>query len=274
MIFLRPTVMVWVFWLGSVPIFGQQMNSNSARALAIGNTASVIEDEWGTIQNPGGILFSEYTHNLVMSYHNRYVQYGIHDGHIGYGVSFGKVNAAATVSYFGDNLLNQSKIGLAAAHKIRFARLGVRLNYHQVALRGYQANKAFSIDIGGVFTLSPELVLGMSFVNIGQSKYLGEIENSVPSGMTLGLAYLPIKELRIHLQLDKDLRLSEDVRAGMEYQLNEVFRIGTGLSFLKPVAYGGLGIHFNNITLDLAGQYHFDLGFSGMFSTRIGFAHK
>ena len=114
----------------------------------------------------------------------------------------------------------------------------------------------------------------MEFINLSQSKYLGESENSVPSIMKVGLAYQPATEFRIQLQIDKDLSAKEDVRAGIEYDINPTVRVATGLSFMNPIAHGGFGLNLKNIALDLAAQYHLELGFSGMFSTRIGFKTK
>ena len=249
--------------------FAQGVGFTDARGLALARTTSVISDSWSIINNPAGLAKTGDSTQLLAGYQNRYVNMGIHDGTIGIAIPVKSFTPALAVSFFGDELLNESRIAIGAGHKIGVAQLGLRFNYHQIQLRGYGSAQAFSVDLGGIFELSQQLYLGMLITNINQAKFNSEQMNRLPIGLAVGLSYRPNKSLLLNFEVDKKIEEALDFRFGLEYLINNTIIFRTGLSAAQPTAHLGFGFNLNAIRLDLAGQYQSVLGFTGCFSISI-----
>jgi hypothetical protein len=269
MYFFRSAILLVIGWMSFHPIFGQNLTPTSARSVGLAETNTVISDPWGIINNPAGLSESNQRSHLLLSYHNRYSAYGIHDAVLGFSLPIGRLTSAAAVSFFGDELLSETKASVILADHIGISQLGLRINYHQLAVMNYGSAHAFSIDLGGAFNITDEFILGMLISNIGQAKYNTESLSRVPTAISIGVAYQPYHELSLQAQIDKDLNSPMDVRFGLEYQPHLLIMLRTGVSTLQPTAYLGFGLITNHLIFDLAGQYNADLGFSAVFSFDI-----
>ena len=262
MYFFRSTVLLVVGWISFYPIFGQNLTSSNARSIGLAETNTVISDAWGVINNPAGLSESNSGSQLLLSYHNRYSTYGIHDAILGFALPLGRFTSGAALTFFGDELLNETKASLLLADKIGLSQLGLRVNYHQLWVMNNGSTHAFTIDLGGTFNITEELILGLVITNINQGKYNAENVNYVSTGMKVGMAYKPYAKLSLQMQVDKDLYRPVDFRLGLEYQPHEVIVLRTGVSTLQPTASIGFGVLTKQLLLDFAGQYNSDLGFS------------
>ena len=269
MLFFRVGLLFLVFWASIIPTLAQGVDFKSARGLALGNTTTVISDAWSIINNPAGLAQSGPSMQLLAGYQNRYVNMGIHDGTIGIAIPIRTFTPALSVSFFGDELLNENRISLAAGHLVGIAQLGLRINYHQVQILGYGGSQAISVDMGGIFALSRQVFLGMLITNLNQGKFNSEQINRLPVGIAVGLSYRPNENLSVNAQVDKKINNAVDYQFGLEYDINATVTFRTGLSIHQPTAHLGFGFNLKAIQLDLAGQYQSLLGFSGAFS--IGF---
>jgi hypothetical protein len=249
--------------------FSQGLTTSNARAVGIGNTAVVIADVWAVVNNPAGLAQITGGPELLFSYHNRYLNLGIHDGLIGVVLPVKNFTPALSVAFFGDELLSENRISLAAGHQIELAQLGLRVNYHQVLVQGYGSTQAVSLDMGGLFQLSEQVYLGMAITNLTQAKFDTEGINRLPSAIAVGFSYRPNTNLMLNVEADKTLKEAMDLRLGLEYALSAIVIFRTGLSTYQPSAHFGLGLQLQTVQIDLAGQYQNSLGFSGGFSINI-----
>ena len=269
MLFFRIIPLFFACCTFALPGFTQRLTTNSARAVGLGNTAVVLSDVWSVVNNPAGLAKISSGSQLLLSYHNRYFNLGIHDGIIGIVLPVKHFTPALAISFFGDELLSENRISLAGGHQIDLAQLGLRVNYHQVNVQGYGSTQAVSMDIGGVFELSEQVYLGMTIANLTQAKFNTEGLSRLPSAVAVGISYRPGKKLLLNAQADKVLKEAMDLRFGLEYAINSILSFRTGLSSHQPSAHLGLGINLVPFHIDLAGQYQNSLGFSGGFSLNI-----
>ena len=269
MLFFRFVLLFLACWTFALSGFTQRITTNNARSVGLGNTAVVLSDSWSVVNNPAGLAKVTHGSQLLLSYHNQYINLGIHDGIIGVLLPIKHFTPAVSISFFGDELLSENRISLAAGHQIGMAQLGLRLNYHQVQVQGYGSTQAVSLDMGGIFELSNHVLLGIAITNLTQSKFSTEGLSRVPSSVALGISYLPNKNLILNVQVDKTLKEAMDMRFGLEYVITPIFTFRTGLSAQQPAAYLGIGLDLSPFLIDLASQYQNSLGFSGGFSVGI-----
>jgi hypothetical protein len=104
--------------------------------------------------------------------------------------------------------------------------------------------------------------------NITRSKLIAETATQLSSIVQLGISYHPIKKFRIDAQLDKSIEQPIIFRLGLEYMATDFISLRTGFSPASLAAVG-MGFSWKTITLDLAGQYHQQLGYSGIISIKI-----
>lgn len=247
--------------------YGQYFNATGGRALGMAGSSILLEDEYSIFNNPGSLTATSLT--FLAAYNTQYLELGLNDARIGLVLPLAKLTTGIGVLYFGDDLLNQIQVSGMVADEFGFAKVSIRGNYHQFFVQNYGYQNAFTIDIGGVFTLSEQISLAMVFQNLTRAKLIQESEISLPSFIQIGLSYQPIDKFRIDVQLDKSIELPVDLRLGMEYEVTDLISIRTGFSPSTSMAALGLGLSWKYFVLDLAGNYHHQLGYSGVLSLKI-----
>jgi hypothetical protein len=246
--------------------YGQDFNATGGRALGMAGSSILLTDEYGIFNNPGATEAGNLT--FLAAYNTQYLNLGLNDARIGLVLPLAKLTTAVGVQYFGDELFNQMRISALIADQFGFAKVALRTNYHQYYVQNYGYGNALTFDIGGVFTLSEQLSLAMVFQNITRSKLSTETVTPLSSLMQLGLSYQPIKKFRIDAQVDKTIEQPLLVRFGLEYLATELISLRTGFS-PTSVASLGIGLTWKTIIIDIAGQYHQQLGYAGVLSLKI-----
>ncbi|MEN8248170.1 MAG: hypothetical protein ABFS32_04505 [Bacteroidota bacterium] len=247
--------------------YGQESTATGGRALGMAGTGIVLTDEFGLFNNPGAM--EAQTTSFLASYHTQYLHLGLNDARFAIVSPLSRFNAGLGVIYYGDELFNQIKISSVLADQFGFARTGIKVNYHQYHVRNYGIKRAFTIDIGGVFTLSDQVQLALVFHNLTRSKLLGEVDNPLSSLLKIAVSYQPTETLRIDTQVTKTIENKPTVQIGLEYLLNDLIALRTGFSPSQSFAAFGTGFSFDSFELDLAGQYHQQIGYSGALSIII-----
>jgi hypothetical protein len=246
--------------------YGQDFSATGGRALGMAGSSILLTDEYGIFNNPGATKANNLT--FLAAYNTQYLNLGLNDARIALVMPLNKLTTAVGVLYFGDELFNQMRVSALIADEFGFAKAALKVNYHQFYVQNYGYRSALTLDIGGVFTLSEQLSLAMVFQNITRSKLIAETGTPLSSLMQMGLSYQPIKKFRIDAQLDKTIEQPLLFRLGLEYVATDLISLRTGFS-PTSVAALGIGLNWKTITIDVAGQYHQQLGYSGTISLKI-----
>lgn len=264
---LLPTgILVLVMTTLACKTYGQNFNASGGRALGMAASSILLNDEYGIFNNPGATEANNLT--FLAAYNTQYLNLGINDARIGLVIPFAKITTGVGVLYFGDELFNQMRVSAIIANEFGFAKAALRANYHQFYVQNYGYRSAFTLDIGGVFSLSEQLSLAMVLQNLTQAKLIAETTTQLSSLIQLGLSYQPIKKFRIDAQVDKTIEQPVIFRLGLEYMATDLISLRTGFSPASLAALG-MGFSWKTITLDIAGQYQQQLGYSGIISLKI-----
>lgn len=235
--------------------------------MGMAGSSILLTDAYGLFNNPGATKVQSL--NFLAAYHTQYLGLGLNDARLGLALPVGQFITGLGVMYYGDQLFNQLQISSLIADEVGFARVSLRANYHQYYVQDYGYRNAITVDIGGVFTLSKQLAIAMVLQNLTRSKLLGEVTSPLNSLMQIGLSYQPVPQFRLDMQLEKAITDPIGFRLGLEYFINDVIAARTGFSPTASLAALGLGLHWQNFTLDLAGNYQQQLGYSAVISLII-----
>jgi len=247
--------------------FGQNFNATGGRALGMAGTNILLADAFGLFNNPGAVEANSLT--FVAAYHTQYIQLGLNDARLGLIIPTSLLTTGLGVEYFGDALLNEMLISSFMADEFGFAKVGVRVNYHQVYVQNYGYKNTVSIDIGGLFTLSKQVSLAMVFQNLNRAKLNGETDARLSSFLQLGLSYQPINKFRIDAQVEKSIEELIRFRLGFEYKVTKLVSLRSGFSPTNTLAALGMGLSWNTMILDIAANYQQQLGYSGVISLKV-----
>lgn len=240
--------------------YGQFFSGGGARATAMAETSLLLRDEFGLFNNPGGLNTEQTT--VLLAYNTRYMAMGINDARAGLVMSLGSIITGFGIHYYGDHLYNQLEISTTGSHQVGFAHLGIRVGYRQFYLENYGYKRAANIDLGGIFTLSEQVSFAMLLTNLTRAKLAGQDDYRLSSLLALGVSYQPLQAFRIDLQISKDINLPVSGSVGIEYRVSPHVSARTGFNFSKALAALGFGFHWNQFSLDLAGNYQPQLGFA------------
>ena len=222
-----------------------------ARSKGLGNSNSILTDEWSIFNNVGGIsgvengvVFFGYDTNTNIEGFDIVAAGAIQP------LKFGSIGMS--VFKFGDELFSEQSVSVAYGNKVGFVRLGFKLSYYQMRIDEFGTAGSLYFDIGGIIELLPKLNFGAYISNFTLSKLSNPERSELPVVMKLGLLYTPVNKVRLNLDIYKDVAYKPIVRAGLEYVIIEKFYLRTGLNTDPFTSYFGGGILLDRFKIDYA----------------------
>lgn len=149
--------------------------------------------------------------------------------------------------------------------------IGLKGNYHQLKIDNYGATTAFSLDIGLLYHLNSQLLLGLYVANPALQQYKNQsVKFGIPTSFHIGLSYLISNKVLIAADLNKMLHSPIDLAVGIDYQLLSLLSMRGGLTAKPFKQYAGFGLHYQKLTLDTAVTSDPHLGYSPQIT--LGYA--
>lgn len=158
--------------------------------------------------------------------------------------------------------------------------LGIKTIYQKSESKNVMA---YAADAGMICEFYENFRAGLSVENIGTKIKLEEESFSIPSGIKLALAYIPLKYGFITAQIkkysDENITFSAGSEYGFDISANEAGFLRAGYAFgaNKNLASGinfGLGLSLDDFLIDYAFSPMGDFGSSHRVSLRIVFGKK
>jgi hypothetical protein len=94
-------------------------------------------------------------------------------------------------------------------------RLGARANYYQIRIDEFGTSSGFYLDFGGIVELIPDLSFGAFISNLTVSKLNNPEQTRLPVVMKIGLSYQPIEDVKLNMDVHKDVDLDPLFRMGL-----------------------------------------------------------
>lgn len=172
-------------------------------------------------------------------------------------------NFGCNVTYAGYSLFNENNIGLSYAKSLgQMVDIGVQFNYYGYRAAGYGNVSTFCFEGGTMFHLSEKLHAGIHAYNpVGG--IINKVENEkLASAYKLGLGYDVSEEFFCGAEIIKEEERPVNIIAGMQYHFTKQFFARAGVRTDTGTGFGGVGIAWNGLRLDVAASYHPQLGIS------------
>ncbi|MGM0580153.1 MAG: hypothetical protein ACQETL_05710 [Bacteroidota bacterium] len=237
----------------------------SSRAIGIGDASVTMGGYWASFQNTAGITTTEYL-DAGATYENRFGMPGMDFMAAGLTAKLPFGHAALNVFRFGDDIYNEHKISLGYATELGIIKLGGRINYLQYQVQGFGTQETYSIDFGGIASITPQLVVGAQALNITQSSLNVETEQRVPTLLKLGVSYRPKEYFMLNAEIEKDIVKPTMLKLGAEYNFLDKFYLRTGVNSNSFQSFYGLGFKYLSFQWDYALSNHAEMGFSHSLS--------
>lgn len=149
----------------------------------------------------------------------------------------------------------------------RSFHLGATLRHHHTRIAGYGSANGWALNLGLLVEMLPSLHLGAHATNVnGASLTDGE---PLPRTLSLGLHYQAHDDVRVLMDVFKDVSFPATARAGVEVRPLDVLALRAGVSTVPTRFSGGVGVTLGPLEADVAAQQHQQLGWSPSASLRL-----
>lgn len=171
---------------------------------------------------------------------------------------------ALSVNYYGYNLYNEKKIGLAYAKsfgdKISF---GLQLDYLGTSIsEGYGSSSVLMVEAGVRAQVLPKLFLGVHVFNPTRAKLADYDNEKVSTVLKAGLAYLFSDKVTVSMEAEKNVFEPNIFKAGVEYHIVKMLYLRGGIASNPAKTAFGFGLEFDSFKFDVGASYHQQLGYT------------
>jgi hypothetical protein len=244
-------------------IAGIDNNGRGAKAIGLANAlVAVADNPWALYYNPAG-LSSLRSFELSVFYLPQ--QFGLTELQTvslatGLPTSFGTVAAAA--EQFGFELYRETQISLGMGKAIDWGISGgFSVHLTRISIDHYGAAQAVTLDIGLVAQLQQPVQLGFGFRNL-LGAVLGTSTDRLPQVFSLGVGYMPVKDVTAIVEGEKDIRYPLVVKAAVEQRFLDLLALRAGVSNNPDKFSMGIGIRYSPLEFSYAGYSHAQLGWT------------
>ena len=186
-------------------------------------------------------------------------------------------NFGINLKYDGFKNFNESQIGLAYARRLGSALdLGVQFNYYRYQIPGYSKAATLNFEIGAIMHLTNRLNAGVHIYNPVKGELGKNTGEKLASTYKFGLGYDASDDFFVSVEVIKQEDMPVNVIGGLQYRFKKQFFARAGFSSETSSYFGGLGLAFSGFRLDVATNYHPQLGFSPaiLLATNFGKSKK
>ncbi len=237
------------------------------RAAGMGNAAITLYDFWAISHNQAGLARMQ---NMAAGvyFENRFL---VEELSFGAGAFVYPTNSGVfgfNFTYFGFDLYNEAKIGLAYARDFgERLSTGLQLNYHNTGIGEDYGNKGnLTFELGVIFHILPELSIGAHLFNPTRAKIGDFADERIPTIFKTGFGYEFSERVMLIAEVEKSVNLDPVFKVGVEYRITDPVYLRGGIGTNPTTNSFGFGLELGNLNIDLATSYHYVLGYSPQIS--------
>ncbi len=241
-----------------------------ARGIAMGNSGVIFKDVYSLFSNQAGLAYLEEVYVVAFG-ERRFGTSGINGAAAGIAYPIANGTFGLQLQYFGIDLYNEQRVGLAYARKLMDnLSLGIQFDYLNTKITDYGNKGLLTFEIGMLAQVSKQLSLGLHLYSPMRVEIIdGE---NLPTLLKLGMGYQASKKVLVTIEAEKDIDFDLIIKGGVEYYLHPAVAIRIGAANNPTLVSFGTGFRLKDgISIDLASSYHQTLGFSPGFSMRYAF---
>lgn len=171
-------------------------------------------------------------------------------------------NFGLSLKYAGFKNFNENQVGIAYARTLGSkVDIGIQFNYYGYKVPSYSSANTVNFELGAIVHLTDKLNAGFHVYNPVGGRF-SKIDEKLTSSYKVGLGYDASELFFVSAEIMKEEDRPVNLNAGVQYRFIKQFFARAGISTASSTAYGGVGISWNNLRLDISGSYHPQLGLS------------
>jgi hypothetical protein len=172
-------------------------------------------------------------------------------------------NFGVQVNYAGFSNFTENKVGLAYARSLGSKLdLGVQFNYYGYRIPGYNNASTINFEIGTILHLTDKLNAGLHIYNPVGGKLDKRTNEKLASAYKFGFGYDASDNFYVSTEILKEEDKPINVVGGIQYRFMKQFFVRGGFISETGSGFGGAGVAWRNLRLDISASYHPQLGFS------------
>jgi hypothetical protein len=255
---------------------GHAANDNfpfGGRQAGMGNAGVSLYDFWGISHNQAGMA-RQQNPAAGFYFENRFLAREMSLGAGAFLLPAASGVFGLSLTHFGYSQYNESKIGIAYARSFgENLSAGIQLSYLHASIgEGYGSAGNFAVEMGMIYEVLPGLNAGAHIFNPTKARIKSEGgygEEYIPVILRFGFSYTFSERVLLCLETEKDIERNPVFKAGIEYQLAEMFFVRTGIGSRPTQNSFGFGMHTGRFRIDLSGSFHHILGYSPQASILV-----
>jgi hypothetical protein len=244
----------------------EPMTRGSAASAMGGASIAVLRNPWSAFVNPAGVGSID-TRTISVFYSPQ--PFGLTElsqGSLSYVEPFEFGSFALSASRFGFAQYREIELQLSFGGSVSdILSIGGSIHYYSLAIERYGSAVAIGGDIGMLARVTESLQWGFAATNVN-APVIGRAREKLPQTFSTGLAYQPMSEATLALDVVKDVRFPVEVRAGLQYVLLDILALRAGTTQQPSLLSAGIGVNLPLITFDYAFMEHAELGPTHQFS--------
>lgn len=243
------------------------------RAVSMGNASVTFDNAFSAFHNQAGLGFIQ-NFSAGIAYRNNFFlqETGLKSLAIAAPISNVGV-IGLSVNSFGFSAYGEHKFGLAFSKAFgEVISMGFQLDYLQTQFSEPYGSKGMILGEFGVLAkLNEKVRIGAHLFNPTRTTLEPSIPERIPTILKAGFSYTFSANLLTTLEIEKDLDLKPNLKAGLEYKINEKIYLRGGVNSAPVKVSFGAGFVFKNLQIDLASEYQQILGFVPAIGMRYSF---
>jgi hypothetical protein len=240
--------------IGPCALWAQEDGAmTGTRAAGMGYAVLAASDVWSARHNVAGLAGMEKAAASVFFQPHFLSQDLAHQGLV-LVLPIKRGVLAADATSFGFALYSRGQVGAAYSLCLsKTIRAGVRLGYQQVRLgEGYGRRGVPLAQVGVQANLSESVWAGVQVSDPHRPNLGAVYDQRIPSMLRFGLGWQANEELLCTIEVEKTVDREERFRAGMEYKPHDALYLRMGLVSGPATVHGGVGLHLEQLEVDLA----------------------
>ncbi len=244
-----------------------------ARGLAMANASVTFQDINSIFSNQAGLAYlTEFSATVYGERRFELASLNQLGAAVAYPSKLGTFGLQ--LGYFGFDLYNEQKIGLAYSRKLMDKlSLGVQFDFLNTQIKEYGNQGVFTFEVGLLSPITKQISLAFHLYSPMRVELVDQ--EYIPTALKFGVSYKPSSKVLLTAELEKEGSRKPVVKGGLEYLIHPSLALRLGASTNPTLFSFGVGYQIKNqVQIDIASTYHQVLGFSPGVSIRFAFAKK
>lgn len=268
---------IYLAFCGLVPVQAQNGAPPlaGAKSAAMGGAGVALTDIHSAFSNQAGLAFLSET-SILATAERRFLLDDLQTFSLAAAYPAGRSGAfGLTLHYFGFEIYNEKRIGLAYARSLIEDRLaiGAQFLFLNTQIQEYGSKGNVTFELGLTSKVNSQVTIGVHVFSPARVELVDQ--EFLPTVFNIGLGYMPSEKVTFLLEAEKDVDFPIRARAGLEYFVVKPLAIRIGAATNPTLLSFGVGLNLGNgLGIDLSSYYHQWLGFTPGISLRYTIDRK